>query len=346
MAAPTMTDNTKLVDLNIEHQEIIKVLLNFNTSRNIVVIYTVPSCTAFIRELLEMNQKFDDNSYNPKHIRHRIILNIPHLSEAARSNILSLYPNTVVENISTEDADSIISSKITTKNTKDESSNDQNRYIFSYPPGKYGIPVNTDDYQCLAGEEYLNDIIMDFYLKHIHYALLSDIDRERTYIFSAHFYTRLTTKSNVTKPSERGLKLTAAQKRHSRVKTWTKNIDIFKKDFVIIPICEQSHWFVVIICFANQNGPLTKDGKLPNRIVIKKPKKKSKDKSTNESFKIGATTISPVRTSLPMQEFYCIRDEDRDEAEEEESDVGSLCSNESSDLAETDKSEVEDPVTQ
>ena len=28
-------------------------------------------------------------------------------------------------------------------------------------------------------------------------------------------------------------------KRHARVKTWTRHVDLFKKDFVIVPINEQ-----------------------------------------------------------------------------------------------------------
>lgn len=28
-------------------------------------------------------------------------------------------------------------------------------------------------------------------------------------------------------------------KRHARVKTWTRHVDLFKKDFVVIPINEQ-----------------------------------------------------------------------------------------------------------
>ena len=30
-----------------------------------------------------------------------------------------------------------------------------------------------------------------------------------------------------------------AEKRHSRVKSWTKNVDLFSKDFIIVPINEQ-----------------------------------------------------------------------------------------------------------
>jgi hypothetical protein len=34
------------------------------------------------------------------------------------------------------------------------------------------------------------------------------------------------------------------QRRYDRVKRWTKKINIFQKDFVIIPINENSHWQV------------------------------------------------------------------------------------------------------
>lgn len=33
--------------------------------------------------------------------------------------------------------------------------------------------------------------------------------------------------------------LTPSEKRHSRVKTWTKKVNLFEKDFIIVPINEQ-----------------------------------------------------------------------------------------------------------
>lgn len=70
---------------------------------------------------------------------------------------------------------------------------------------------------------------------------LSEIHRQHTHVFSTFFYKRLTSK-----PKKRRLntpeddpKLSAAEKRHARVKSWTKNVDIFSKDFIIIPINEQ-----------------------------------------------------------------------------------------------------------
>jgi sentrin-specific protease 7 len=135
--------------------------------------------------------------------------------------------------------------------------------LLIYPPGRGGISITTHDYICLGSDNYLNDVIIDFYLKYIHNELLTDDQRSRSYIFSQFFYKRLTT---MTKDSK-DIKLTASQKRHARVANWTKNVNIFEKDFVIIPINEQSHWFLAIICFPNLTEPHTMDTNQPIKLV-------------------------------------------------------------------------------
>jgi sentrin-specific protease 7 len=73
--------------------------------------------------------------------------------------------------------------------------------------------------------------------------VLSEEDQSRTHVFSSFFYKRLTTRPakalRRSHPVEDDPKLSPAEKRHSRVKGWTKNINIFEKDFIIIPINEQ-----------------------------------------------------------------------------------------------------------
>jgi sentrin-specific protease 7 len=108
----------------------------------------------------------------------------------------------------------------------------------------------------------LNDVIIDFYLKYIHHELLTDEQRSRSYIFSQFFYKRLTMMTK-----DKDSKLTASQKRHMRVASWTKNVNIFEKDFVIIPINEQSHWFLAIICFPNLTEPHTMETNQPIKLV-------------------------------------------------------------------------------
>lgn len=37
--------------------------------------------------------------------------------------------------------------------------------VYPPPPCKGGIPINTEDYACLGEDQFLNDVIIDFYLK-------------------------------------------------------------------------------------------------------------------------------------------------------------------------------------
>lgn len=37
--------------------------------------------------------------------------------------------------------------------------------VFPPPPEKGGIALNNQDYACLGEDQFLNDVIIDFYLK-------------------------------------------------------------------------------------------------------------------------------------------------------------------------------------
>lgn len=98
--------------------------------------------------------------------------------------------------------------------------------IYPSPPTKGGISINTEDYRCLNEGRFLNDVIIDFYLKYVMLEGLSETNKKRTHIFSSHFYTRLA-------------KSTVPEDRFAGVQRWTKDINIFEKDFIIIPVNEQ-----------------------------------------------------------------------------------------------------------
>lgn len=72
---------------------------------------------------------------------------------------------------------------------------------------------------------------------------MSEKDRERTHFFNTFFYNTLTRRpqknSNRVHPVEDNQNLSAAEKRYQRVKRWTKKVNIFEKDIVIVPINEQ-----------------------------------------------------------------------------------------------------------
>lgn len=61
---------------------------------------------------------------------------------------------------------------------------------------------------------------------------LSETDKNRSYLFNTCFYTKLI-HINTAKDDKN---LTPSKRRHERVKKWTKNVNIFEKDFIFIPI--------------------------------------------------------------------------------------------------------------
>lgn len=78
--------------------------------------------------------------------------------------------------------------------------------------------------------------------------------REKTHIFTTYFYKRLTTRPTSKNkarhhPVEDDPNLSAAEKRYDRVRKWTKKVNLFEKDFIVVPINEHAHWFVCVICF-------------------------------------------------------------------------------------------------
>ncbi|XP_053734023.1 sentrin-specific protease 7 isoform X2 [Synchiropus splendidus] len=117
---------------------------------------------------------------------------------------------------------------------------------FPPPPIKGGITVTMEDLQCLDSGQYLNDVIIDFYLKYL-LQMSAPAMVERSHIFSSFFYKQLTRRDNA---SEGNTSETCQrQRRHQRVKTWTRHIDIFNKDFVFVPVNQEAHWYLVVICF-------------------------------------------------------------------------------------------------
>lgn len=67
------------------------------------------------------------------------------------------------------------------------------KQLLIYPPGKGGLPINTEDYLCLAQDQFLNDVIIDFYLKYL-VLQLPEQQQNKVHVFSTFFYKRLTTK--------------------------------------------------------------------------------------------------------------------------------------------------------
>ncbi|CAJ1077718.1 sentrin-specific protease 6 isoform X1 [Xyrichtys novacula] len=126
--------------------------------------------------------------------------------------------------------------------------------VYPPPPAKGGISVTNEDLHCLNDGEFLNDVIIDFYLKYLVLEKLKKEDAQRIHIFSSFFYKRLNQRERRNVPDTANLPI--QKRKHNRVKTWTRHVDLFQKDFIFVPINELAHWYLAVICFPGLMGPV------------------------------------------------------------------------------------------
>jgi len=124
--------------------------------------------------------------------------------------------------------------------------------LCEYPVGtRDSVTVSIKDYATLEHDTFLNDIIIDFYLTYLFHNILPIESQDSIHIFSTMFYKRLLQSPKKTAKKvadyETDPTLSSSEKRHFRVAGWTKHVDLFSKDFVIVPICEHDHWYLVVI---------------------------------------------------------------------------------------------------
>lgn len=124
--------------------------------------------------------------------------------------------------------------------------------VYPPPPAKGGILVTNEDLHCLNDGEFLNDVIIDFYLKYLVLEKLKKEEAQRIHIFSSFFYKRLNQRERRNAPDTTNLPI--HKRKHNRVKTWTRHVDLFQKDFIFVPINESAHWYLAVICFPGLEG--------------------------------------------------------------------------------------------
>ncbi|KAJ4373615.1 hypothetical protein N0V86_007758 [Didymella sp. IMI 355093] len=95
--------------------------------------------------------------------------------------------------------------------------------------------IEWNDLEKLDEGQMLNDSIMTFYMLYLYNELKVSVDR--VYFFNTHFFPTLTKKIK----GQDGIN-------YDGVKSWTKRDDVFSYDYIVVPINENLHWYLAIIC--------------------------------------------------------------------------------------------------
>ncbi|XP_077631021.1 sentrin-specific protease 7 isoform X3 [Crocuta crocuta] len=189
----------------------------------------------------------------------------------------------------------------------------QKLIVYPPPPTKGGLGVTNEDLECLEEGEFLNDVIIDFYLKYLILEKASDELVERSHIFSSFFYKCLTRKEN--NLTDDNPNLSMAQRRHKRVRTWTRHINIFNKDYIFVPVNESSHWYLAVICFPWLEEAVYEDfpQTVPQHSQTQQSQQDNKtidnDVHTTSTMSLGTEDSQSTRTnvSVPVPKKMCKR---------------------------------------
>ena len=91
------------------------------------------------------------------------------------------------------------------------------------------------------------------------------------------------------------LNSSAAERRYLRVNKWTRNVNLFKKDFLIVPINKNAHWYLAIICYPYLAEPVFKD-------AIKHENSFNDENCSNEPAKL--TNQETKESNSSVKNFY------------------------------------------
>lgn len=115
--------------------------------------------------------------------------------------------------------------------------------ILRYPYHESSIVLLARDFERLFDGELLNDTIIEFGLKLMHDEIRNrDPDlADSIYIFNTFFYKLLSDSS--------------VENSYRRLQRWTSRksnkVDLFSKKYIVVPICEDFHWYLALIVNPN-----------------------------------------------------------------------------------------------
>ncbi|KAI3525543.1 hypothetical protein L1887_04402 [Cichorium endivia] len=101
------------------------------------------------------------------------------------------------------------------------------------------ISITKRDFQLLDPEKFINDTIVDFYIE---YLKRIKPGNERIHFFNSFFFRKLADFD------ENQFQMFDAKSAFQRVRKWTKKVNVFQKDYIIIPVNFRLHWSLIVIC--------------------------------------------------------------------------------------------------
>ncbi|XP_021859933.1 probable ubiquitin-like-specific protease 2B isoform X2 [Spinacia oleracea] len=111
-----------------------------------------------------------------------------------------------------------------------------------YPKGAAdAVVISKRDVDLLEPDTFLNDTIIDFYIKYLENEISSS-ERARFHFFNCFFFRKLAD------PDKNPSGVFDGKAGYQRVRKWTRKVNLFEKDYIFIPVNYNLHWSLIVIC--------------------------------------------------------------------------------------------------
>ncbi|KAF5462003.1 hypothetical protein F2P56_018050 [Juglans regia] len=122
-----------------------------------------------------------------------------------------------------------------------------------YPKGDSdAVSISKRDVDLLQPETFINDTIIDFYIKYLKNQIQPE-DKHRFHFFNSFFFRKLADMDKDPTSASDG------RAAFLRVRKWTRKVNIFEKDYIFIPINFNLHWSLIVICHPGEVARLKDD---------------------------------------------------------------------------------------
>lgn len=164
--------------------------------------------------------------------------------------------------------------------------------------GKNRATVDKIDIPRLDESEFLNDNLINFYIRHLQFRLEKERPEllRKVYFFSTFFFEKL--------------KSTKGKINYDGVKAWTSRVDLLSYDYIFVPVNEHAHWYLAIIC------------NVPNAVRAPSPEEKNpktSDTSVDNAMEMIDAPESP-RLSTVERDLTDISLDDVEAAAQKDAD--------------------------
>ena len=176
-----------------------------------------------------------------------------------------------------------------------------------YPKnGKKKNTVDFHDLDRLDDGQFLNDNLIGFYLRFLEHRMEETKPElaKKVYFFNTFFFASLTN----TQERQKLINYEAVQK-------WTRSVDIFAYDYVVVPINESAHWYVAIICNLSAliPGLMESDESIKDAIVPTADHKEGRDQAKTLPVEPEGLSSSPITDVVVGENVSLIAESSNDQ---------------------------------